>query len=79
MLSRMNTLSLPGGSQAASHRSNRKETIAESMKEIQRERLHRTVYEAAEMAQRIAVIETSPVYNTRGEIIPTVSSTHIEV
>lgn len=43
----------------------------ELMKEISKKQLRRKVYDHPELARKLVVVESSPVYNSKGELIPT--------
>ncbi|MFK4766106.1 hypothetical protein ACI3L3_15165 [Desulfobaculum sp. SPO524] len=50
----------------------RQKSLANSMKDIQKAKLQREVYADPGMAARLIAIEASPVYNSKGELIPSV-------
>lgn len=52
----------------------RQESLADSMKDIRKRSLQRKVLADPQMATKLIAIEASPVYNSRGELIPSVGS-----
>ncbi len=52
------------------------ETLADSMKVLQRRRLHRQAFADPSMHRELVKIESSPVYNARGNLIQAVTSSH---
>ncbi len=52
------------------------ENMANSMKVLQRKRLHRQAFADPSMHRELVKIESSPVYNASGNLIQAVSSSH---
>ncbi|OEU71010.1 MAG: hypothetical protein BA863_07415 [Desulfovibrio sp. S3730MH75] len=52
------------------------ENVANSMKVLQRKRLHRQAFADPAMHRELVKIESSPVYNASGNLIQAVTSSH---
>jgi len=46
------------------------ESLNDTMKEIRKAKLHRRVLSDPSLAQKLVAVEASPVYNSKGELIP---------
>ena len=46
------------------------ESLNDSMKEIRKAKLRRRVLADPSLAQKLVAVEASPVYNSKGELIP---------
>lgn len=53
--------------------------VAEQMKSIRKARLRRQVFSNPELARELVKVESSAVYNTKGQIVQTVGSLQASV